>query len=402
MRPLKFCMVTTFYPPFHFGGDGVFVYRLSQALAERGHQVDVIHSEDAYATLGGASSSAQFDEHPNVTRHGLRTRWPKAAALSAHQLGSPAVYRRRLDELLHQGQYDVVHFHNISLMGGPGILRLGNGVKLYTTHEYWLICPTHVLFKFDREACQDRQCLRCTLRAKRPPQLWRHSGKLAECIQHVDQFLMPSRFAMDRHRAEGISAPMRVLPNFVPVPAEMGSGDRVNSRPFFLCVGRLERLKGVQDMVELFRSYQDADLLIVGDGGYRHELECQAAGLDHVRFLGALHPEQLSDYYRQAVAVLAPSLCFEVFPLIPAEAMAHGTPVIARRIGALAEVVEESGGGLTFDTLAECADAMRSLCSDEALRQQLGQRGRAKVASDWTTERHLERYFDVIEELRQR
>ena len=34
-RPLRFCLVTTFYPPFHFGGDGVFVYRLAQALAER-------------------------------------------------------------------------------------------------------------------------------------------------------------------------------------------------------------------------------------------------------------------------------------------------------------------------------------------------------------------------------
>ena len=48
MKPLKLCMVTTVYPPVSFGGDGIFVYRLAQALAEAGHKVDVIHSEDAY------------------------------------------------------------------------------------------------------------------------------------------------------------------------------------------------------------------------------------------------------------------------------------------------------------------------------------------------------------------
>ena len=48
MKPLKLCMVTTFYPPFSFGGDGIFVYQLAHALAEKGHRVDVIHSEDAY------------------------------------------------------------------------------------------------------------------------------------------------------------------------------------------------------------------------------------------------------------------------------------------------------------------------------------------------------------------
>ena len=35
----SFCMVTTFYPPYHFGGDALYVYRLSNALARRGHHV---------------------------------------------------------------------------------------------------------------------------------------------------------------------------------------------------------------------------------------------------------------------------------------------------------------------------------------------------------------------------
>ena len=102
---------------------------------------------------------------------------------------------------------------------------------------------------------------------------------------------------------------------------------------------------------------------------------------------------------RQAIAVLVPSLCFEVFPLIPTEAFAHGTPVVARRIGALTEIVEESGGGLTFDTLDDCAGAMNRLQNDAELRRELGDRGRATAHEKWTPEAHLARYLEIIEEL---
>ena len=110
-------MVTTFYPPYHFGGDGVFVYRLSEALAERGHSVDVIHSVDAYRLQHPGGPESAFSHHPNVRRHELRTPIPKLSALAAHQLGDPAIYGRKLRQLLSQ-DYDVIHYHNISLMGG--------------------------------------------------------------------------------------------------------------------------------------------------------------------------------------------------------------------------------------------------------------------------------------------
>src|SRR6185503_12688951 len=50
-RSLRFCMITTFYPPYNFGGDGIFVYRLSNALAKLGHHVEVVHCQDSYLLL---------------------------------------------------------------------------------------------------------------------------------------------------------------------------------------------------------------------------------------------------------------------------------------------------------------------------------------------------------------
>src|SRR6266513_1460747 len=211
-------MVTTFYPPYHFGGDGVSVYRLSEALAERGHSVDVIHSVDAFRLQHPAEPEVAFSHHPNVTRYPLRTRVPRLSMLASHQLGSPGPYNRRLRGLRDGGNYDVIHYHNISLIGGPGVLRLGRAVKLYTAHEYWLVCPTHVLFRFNEEACVKKKCLLCTLKYRRPPQLWRYTGLMVRCLREIDCLLAPSRFAQERLRVDGVECPMSVLSHFVPLP----------------------------------------------------------------------------------------------------------------------------------------------------------------------------------------
>ena len=400
-KPLRFCMLTTFYPPYHFGGDGVFVYRLTQALAERGHSVDVIHSVDAYRLQHPAEPEVAFSHHPNVTRHALRTKSPKFSTLASHQLGSPATYSRQLRALLDEGNYDVIHYHNISLMGGPGVLRLGRAVKLYTTHEYWLVCPTHVLFKFNEVACVEKQCLLCTLKYRRPPQLWRYTGLMARCLREIDCVLAPSRFAQEKLRADGVRCPITVLPHFVPMPpTQMEVRMHPNEgRPYFLFVGRLEKLKGVQDLIRVFAGYREAELVIVGSGDCASSLRKQAQGMKHVRFLGTVHSSEISELYRGAIAVLVPSLCYETFGLIAAEAFAHGTPVIARRIGALAEIVEQSGGGRLFDTLEQCRDEMECLRTELGLRDQLGARGRNAVAENWTVDVHLTRYLQIAESL---
>ena len=94
-----------------------------------------------------------------------------------------------------------------------------------------------------------------------------------------------------------------------------------------------------------------------------------------------------------------PSLCYETFGLVAAEAFAHGTPVIARRIGALTEIVEQSGGGRLFDTLEQCRDEMESLRTEPGLRDQLGARGKNAVAKNWAVDVHLAQYLQIVESL---
>ena len=397
---LSFCMVATFYPPHHFGGDAMHAYRLGNALARRGHSVTVVHSEDAYRALGGRKRGDAFPHEPGVTLRPLRTSFPVAAATATYVTGHPAFYASQLDAVFRGESFDVVHFHNVSLAGGPGVLRYGGGVSLYTTSEHWLVCPMHVLFRYDREPCVEPHCLRCTLAFRRPPQLWRYTGLLDRAVRDVDLFLAPSRFTLDAHRARGFSRPMRHLPHFLPEP-DVPDGDvAARPRPYGLFVGRLERLKGVHVLLDSFRDYRGLDLLIAGDGEERNELERRAAGCDHIRFLGHVEQAELDGLYRGATALIVPSVGYEVFGLVVLEAFARGTPVVVHDLGALPELVEDSGGGLVYRTPQELVKAVERLRTDPALREELGEKGRAAVRTLWSEERHLEAYFDAIEDAR--
>lgn len=400
MSPRRFCFVTTFYPPYHFGGDAISTFRLVQALAEAGHRVDVVHSEDAYRLQGLDEPSGSFDHHPNVRVHGLRSRARRLAPLLAHQTGGVGLYGGELRRILEDARPDVIHFHNVSLMGAPGVLTLGDAVKLYTPHEYWLVCPTHVLFAFGREACFEKRCLRCTLAARRPPQLWRLGNWRARALRHIDCFVMLSEWAMGRHREEGIDRPMVCIPHAVTPPSTLEPAEPY-ADPYFLFVGRLLRLKGVHELIDMFHRYDRARLVIAGDGEDRAEFEELATGLDHVEFVGHVEGEALSRLYRNAVAVLMPSLCFEVAPLVPREAFGHETPVIARDLGALPEVIEAPEIGWTFENPEQCIGAMDRLLDDPALRRERGQRA-YRSASNWTPAQQLEKYLGLVEELLQK
>lgn len=407
VRPLRFCHISIFYPPYSFGGDAMYLHRLANALGRRGHEVDVIHCADSYHVLQPAKPTQQFPSHPNVTVHTLRSRWGFLSPLLSQQTGGTWLKTDRIREVLLSKKFDVIHYHNISLLG-PKVLQLEpdyhDFIKLYTAHEHWLICPMHVLWKNNERLCEKPECLRCTLKFRRPPQWWRYTGLLEKSIASVDVFLSPSRFTRQMHHERGFQRKIEHLPYFVPPaegahsPAEMPP----HLRPYFLFVGRLEKLKGLQVVLPVFRNYPQADLLVAGTGSYEFELRQQAAGMSNVIFLGPLQQDRLEALYRHAVAVLVPSIGYEVFGIIILEAYRQRTPVIAHAIGGLQEVVEESQGGYVYRTPEELLNAMNLLRNDPALRREMGERGYRKVAERWSEEAHLENYFRVVEGTAQR
>jgi glycosyltransferase involved in cell wall biosynthesis len=408
-RPLSFCMLTTFYPPYHFGGEAAFVYNLSNALAEHGHRVTVVHCVDAYRTLTKAGPRAgEFPHHPNVEVIRLQSRLGPVSPMVTYLTGRPGLKARPLAALFRERHFDVTHFHLATLVGGPGVLSYGSGIKLYTTHDHWFVCPMYDLWRYNRETCERPQCLRCTLSFGRPPQLWRYTGLLERQLREIDLFLSPSRSTIEQHRRRGFDAPMRYMPYFLPppdepqgAPSEPSAAAAQPRRPYFLFVARLVKLKGAQTLIETFRHYDAADLLIAGDGVYEDELRAQAAGLEHVRFLGRVSREQLRELYAHSLGVLVSSLVYETFGLVALEAFARRAPVIARDHGAVPELIRDSGGGLTYRTDAELVEAMEAVRRDPDLRRELGERGYRGYVERWSQEPHLRAYIETIEELRE-
>ena len=403
MSALRFLMVTTFYPPYNFGGDGIGIQRLSRGLVKRGHQVTVLHDADAYNLLnpGTDPDAPALDDDQGVEVIRLKGRVPMLSSLLTQQLGRPVVKGRRIHEVIDSGHYDVVNFHNISLVGGPGLLSYaGDAVSLYMAHEHWLVCPMHVLWRHGKELCTGRECLRCTLSYRRPPQLWRYTGYLEREIERVDAVIAMSRFSRDKHREFGFTREMEVLPYFLPDPEQGGppvvAGASPHPRPYFFFAGRLERIKGLDDVIPVFRDFPDADLVIAGDGTHGAQLRALAQGMPNVKFLGRIAPDDLRQYYQHAVALVVPSECFETFGIVLIESFRQGTPVIARRLGPFPEIVEQSGGGELFSSRDELLQAMRRMQEDPHYRARLSASGYAAYVNRWSERVVVPQYLEIV------
>jgi glycosyltransferase involved in cell wall biosynthesis len=221
----------------------------------------------------------------------------------------------------------------------------------------------------------------------------------------VDTFIAPSHFSKEKHYQMGLNVPIVYLPNFVPTALEEVPSTseppfhQTSDKPYFLFVGRLEKLKGLHTLIPVFQRYHKAQLWIAGKGSEESILRQLAAGSDNIRFLGFLSDHQLQPLYRRAAAVIVPSICYEVFGLVILEAFRQQTPAIVRNLGGMPEVIEESGGGFIYDTEQELLAAMDRLLTHPNERRELGRRGYLAYQQKWTPEAHLQRYLALIHEL---
>jgi glycosyltransferase involved in cell wall biosynthesis len=177
---------------------------------------------------------------------------------------------------------------------------------------------------------------------------------------------------------------------------------RPHPRPYFLFVGRLEAIKGLQTVIPLWDRVSQFDLLIAGAGEYEQALKRMADGNPRIRFLGFVPQERLGALYFHAEACIVPSITYETFGIIVIEAFMRKTPVIARKLGALTEILEQSGGGALFRTDAELLDAVDAIGRSRAHRDAVGERGYQTFLRLWSRESHLQRYYDLLDTTAQR
>ena len=395
---MRICLITTFFPPLHFGGDGIFVANLANSLARAGHQVHVIHCADSFWSTRGTVEPSPVSIHPGIVVHTLSSSLGAFSPLLTQATGEPWLKRTKIAKILALG-FDVIHWHNLSLIGGPGALDLGTGVKLCTLHDYWIICPTHILFKNNEAACLTRECFQCQLHYRRPPQLWRYRDSIKHGIQHVDRFIAPSHFVQEQFCKDPLSIRATLLPHFLPGPL-LPCPDKTSDSGYFLFCGRLEKAKGLQTILPVFRKTQHR-LLIAGAGSYEATLRALAAGSPNIEFLGRVPYDQLACLYRSARATIVPSVCYETFGLVILESLKEMTPVITSSFGALPEVVQETGGGVMYKNLEEFEILLDKFAQSGEAARAMGRIGYSNL-SRYSDEEHLRKYFSIIDSVKTR
>jgi glycosyltransferase involved in cell wall biosynthesis len=129
-------------------------------------------------------------------------------------------------------------------------------------------------------------------------------------------------------------------------------------------------------------------------------LRAAAADMPNVRFLGVQPYERLRSLYRHAIALVVPSVCYEVFPMVILEAFAEGTPIVTRDLAGMAEMVREADGGLLFNDDEGLRAALDRMQTDGGLRRRLGENGRRTTLERWSAGPHIAKYFEIIDECR--
>ena len=176
-------------------------------------------------------------------------------------------------------------------------------------------------------------------------------------------------------------------------PARYAPGpSRGEKGPQVLFVGRLAAVKGVRVLIDAFArlasDHPTARLTLVGDGPDRAALELAVAkaGLtEQIEFTGYLSQDAVAETLANADIFALPSFA-EGVPVALMEAMASQIPVLAPRVGGVAELVEDGVHGFVLPPgdVDALASALDNLLSDPGLRLKMGAEGRAKVESEFT------------------
>ena len=305
---------------------------------------------------------------------------------------------------------DVIH------VAGPAVAplllaKLARKPFVVEHHGFQTICPNgQLVIEPSNTPCPGHfmagnhgQCLRCQrLRG------WQESIKL--------WVLTFARRILSR-RASANLAPTRSLrgllhlPNsmYAPHGLESGTPQAVRKQtsakpPVIAFQGRLVSTKGASLLLEaakILRSQRHSfKMLIVGDGPERAALQKRVEETrlaDQVQLLGSLPPAELEAVLSGADVVVVPSLGGEVFGLVVAENMLRGIPVVASDLGALAEVVGDTG--LTFRTgsAAELAQQLAKLLMDRELGRRLGGLARQRVLHEYSRDSMIEGHARIYE-----
>jgi glycosyltransferase involved in cell wall biosynthesis len=309
---------------------------------------------------------------------------------------------RRMRQMLREHRPDVVNVHNVYPLISPSVLKVcrQEGVPVVmTVHNYRLICPNG-LFMTAGEVCQrcrDGREYWCLLRNCQGSILkslgyalrnWT-ARKRRSFLANVTIYAALTEFQRQILIDEGYPADRIVVVPNMAAGEEIVPSDALGSYVGF--VGRVSPEKGIETLREAARLLPNVPFKIAG--GYEPSSRLTQGAPPNLEFLGQLGGQKLSEFYRQARLIVLPSVWYEGFPMILPEAMLHGRPVVASRIGGLPEIVTDGVTGLLCEPGdgSDLAGKIRQLWDSPEACRRMGSAGRDKALAQYSPEKYYQR-----------
>jgi glycosyltransferase involved in cell wall biosynthesis len=298
------------------------------------------------------------------TAHNDRVASLRPLELTRKTLWNDESYRD-LEKLIREERPDIMHAHNTFPLISPAAYKAardGGIPVIQTLHNFRLLCANGLLFR-DGHVCEDcvgrtipwpavaHRCYRGDLAASAvvATMLVYHRTR-GTWQKDVDLFIAPTDFARGKLIEGGLpAAKIVVKPNFVEWEVDAPRLEDEGERDYMLYVGRLSAEKGIHTLIAAWKD--SAGLLplrIVGDGPLRDEVLRATATNPLVQWLGYQPASRVRQLLRGARALVFPSECYEMFPLVVLEAYSSGLPVIGSRSGALQSIIRDGETGLLF------------------------------------------------------
>jgi glycosyltransferase involved in cell wall biosynthesis len=368
---------------------------------------DVVFVQERQLLESGGHEVAEYQRHNSEIKQYSTLR--KLSLLGRTVWASDS--NRELGALLRQTKPEVVHVHNTFPLISPSIYwacRDEQVPVVQTLHNYRLFCPGANFFRAGK-TCEDciggnfwngvrHGCYRNSRTETAPVALMlylHHARKTWHRM--VDRYIVLTGFARDRFVQAGLPPEKIVIkPNCV----DPDPGMKTQEGSYALCVGRVSDEKGVSTLMKAWRQLpRTCTLRVVGDGPARAHLQSEAAagGLSNIIFLGQQPRERVIEEMKGARFVVFPSELYENLPLTIIEAFACGTPVLASRLGAMSEIVEEGRTGLFFRA-GDAGDLARVALQAWEQPQQLrtlGKQARREYENKYTAAANLQQLTEI-------
>lgn len=348
------------------------------------HQLD---SADGLDAMVDGSPYRRTQLTAGLSRRAIAGRWPFLREAAVVRL-----LRRRILQLLHEEEFDLIHAHSPALCGLAACQAAAlKGVpSVYEIRAFWEEGPG---------AAGDN--LWKSLRRRLTRNLEIHVARKADAVvgiaAHILQDLQQRGVASGKlfHVPNGVDAD-----RFAPRErdSELARQLGLDGRLVLGFIGSLYQYEGVSWLVnalsELKRTGLACRLLVIGDGEDLPSIRevARQSGLDDaVLPLGRVPHDQVERYYSLMDVMVYPRrksrLTDTVTPLKPLEAMALGKPILASDVGGIRELIEHDKTGLLFraDDVEDFCRQARRLMSSPELRAKLAAQARhtALAEKDW-------------------